>query len=68
MDNSLISNKSGQLDDTQMHVLGASISKGSLFTYVDLIHGENQPFIGGSMGENAGNANTRFNINFGFYF
>lgn len=68
LDNSLISNKSGQLDDTQMHVLGASISKGSLFTYVDLIHGENQPFIGGSMGENAGNANTRFNINFGFYF
>ena len=68
LDNSLISNKSGQLDDTQMHVLGASISKGSLFTYFDLIHGENQPFIGGSMGENAGNANTRFNINFGFYF
>lgn len=68
LDNSLVSGKSADLDDTRMHVLGASISKGSLFTYIDLIHGENQPFIGGSMGENAGNSNTRFNINFGFYF
>ncbi len=68
LDNSLVSGKSAGLDDTRMHVLGAAISKGSLFTYVDLIHAENQPFIGGSMGANAGNRNTRFNINLGFYF
>lgn len=68
LDNSVVSGKSADLDDTRMHVLGASVSKGSLFTYIDLIHGENQPFIGSSMAANAGNSNTRFNINVGFYF
>lgn len=66
-DNSVVSEKSGNLPDTRMHVLGVALSKGKLYTYFDFIVAKNQPFIGGSM---AGDSATtrRFNINFGFYF
>lgn len=66
-DYSLMSAKAGGLQDTFMNVLGVSIAAGGLFTYVDLITAENQPFIGGSLAGNGG-TQTRFNINIGYYF
>lgn len=67
-DYSLITNKSANLDDTWMNVTGVAVSAGGLYTYVDYVMAENQPFIGGSMGSNSGETNHRFNINFGYYF
>ncbi len=66
---SLITDKSAGLKDTWMNVTGVSVTSGGLFTYIDLITAENQPFIGGSMDSPTdGGTNTRFNINFGYYF
>ena len=68
-DFSLMTDKSGGLqDDTLMNVLGVAVSAGGLYTYIDFVTGENQPFIGGSMGQDGGDTNHRFNINFGYYF
>ncbi|MDY7091861.1 MAG: carbohydrate porin [Acidobacteriota bacterium] len=68
-DFSLMTDKSGGLqDDTLMNVLGVAVSAGGLYTYVDFVTGENQPFIGGSMGQDGGDRNHRLNINFGYYF
>ena len=67
-DNSLMTGKSGDLDDTQMNILGMALAAGGLYTYFDLVSAENQPFIGGSLGGGANERNTRFNINIGYYF
>ena len=67
-DYSLMTAKAGNLDDTFMNVLGMSIAAGGLFTYVDLVTAENQPFIGGTLGADGGGTSTRFNINVGYYF
>ena len=67
-DYSLITNKSANLDDTWMNVLGVAVSAGGLYTYIDFISAENQPFIGGSMGSDSGETEHRFNINLGYYF
>lgn len=66
-DYSLMTAKAGGLDDTFMNVLGVSIAAGGLFTYVDLVTAENQPFIGGSLGADGG-TQTRLNVNVGYYF
>ena len=66
---SLVTDKSGGLEDTWMNVTGVSVASGGLFTYIDLITAENQPFIGGTFDSATdGGTNTRFNINFGYYF
>ncbi|GGD69315.1 porin [Lacimicrobium alkaliphilum] len=65
---SLMSAKSGLSDDTFMNVLGMAVSAGGLYTYFDLVTAQNHPFVGGSMGVDGGDTNTRFNINFGYYF
>lgn len=68
-DYSLVTDKSGGLEDTWMNVTGVAISAGGLYTYIDLITAENQPFVGGSMDSPVdGGTNTRLNINFGYYF
>lgn len=65
---SLITNKRGFEDDTYMNVTGVAVSAGGLYTYIDFVTAKNQPFIGGSVGEDGGGTNHRFNINFGYYF
>ncbi|MEC4725736.1 carbohydrate porin [Shewanella sp. D64] len=66
-DYSLVTDKSADLEDTFMNVTGMAITAGGLYTYVDFVVAENQPFIGGSMVGN-GEVNKRVNINFGYYF
>ncbi len=66
-DFSYVTNKSANLAATWQNVLGAAISAGGLYTYVDLVRAKNQPFIGGTM-TGDGDEETRFNINFGYYF
>ncbi|WP_417349606.1 carbohydrate porin [Ferrimonas sp.] len=66
-DYSLMTDKPGELDDTFMNVTGMAISAGALYTYVDFVVAENQPFIGGTL-VGSGDTNKRVNINFGYYF
>lgn len=65
---SVMTNKRGFNDDTYMNVAGVAVSAGGVYTYVDLVTAQNQPFVGGSTGQDGGRTNTRFNINFGYYF
>lgn len=68
-DHSIITDKSANLADTWMNVTGVAVTAGGLYTYIDLILAENQPFIGGTMDSTTKpGTNTRFNINFGYYF
>ncbi|MFK8054511.1 MAG: hypothetical protein AB8F78_00205 [Saprospiraceae bacterium] len=61
-------------EDTQMNVLGALVTAGPIYTYIDAAMGRNQPWLGPgfgtALGEGDPNAkwSTRFNINFGYYF
>ncbi len=65
----LMTDKSGDFtNDTIMNVLGVAISAGALYTYVDLVSAKNQPFVGGTMAGDSDDWQTRFNINFGYYF
>ncbi|WOT07056.1 carbohydrate porin [Shewanella youngdeokensis] len=66
-DYSLITGKSAEQEDTFMNVTGMAITAGGLYTYVDFVVAENQPFVGGSMVGDSG-TNQRFNINVGYYF
>ena len=69
-DYSLIYDKNADYDDTWMNVTGMAVAAGGLYTYFDIINGENQPFVTGAMaGPNQSNEdNTIFNINVGYYF
>jgi len=64
----LLTNKRGYSDDTMMNVLGVAVTAGGVYTYVDLVTARNQPFAGGSIAQDGGRTNTRFNIHFGYYF
>ena len=66
-DYSLVTNKSADLEDTTMNVLGVAVSAGGMYTYIDYVTAKNQPFIGGTMVGNGG-TERRFNINVGYYF
>ena len=61
-------NKSDDTANTWMNITGMSISAGALFTYVDLVHAKNQPFVGGSIAGNSDDFERRLNINVGYYF
>ena len=65
---SLITNKRGFEEDTWMNVVGMSVTAGGVFTYIDLVSAKNQPFANGSVAGESDRWNTRFNINFGYYF
>jgi len=67
-DYSLLTNKSGDLKDTVMNAIGAMISSGKVYTYVDYLIAKNMPFIGANMVSNSDEYNRRFNINVGYYF
>ena len=61
-------------EDTQMNVFGMLISAAPLYVYVDYAMGKHQPWIGPqwtdalSTGEPNNSWESRFNINFGYYF
>lgn len=64
----LVYDKSDNSRDTMMNVTGFSVAAGGLFTYFDLVHARNQPFVGGSAAGDSGETERRFNINIGYYF
>lgn len=66
-DYSLIYDKNNDFEDTYMNVTGMAVAAGGLYTYFDIINGENQPFVANGMTSDGG-ANTIFNINVGYYF
>ena len=64
-----MTDKSGDLkEDTVMNVTGVMVTSGNLYTLIDFASGKNQPFLGGSLAGDSDKTNSRFNINFGFYF
>ena len=67
-DYSLIHGKSDRTANTMMNVTGFSMAAGGLFTYFDLVHARNQPFVGGSMAGDEDDTERRFNISIGYYF
>lgn len=68
LNSNLVTDKSDDSEDTQMYIAGAAVSTGHLYTMIDLIMAKNQPFIGDSMVSTGRDWNTRFNIDFGYYF
>lgn len=64
----LVYDKSDNSRDTMMNVTGFSVAAGGLFTYFDLVHARNQPFVGGSAAGDSSDTERRFNINIGYYF
>ncbi|MGI5307979.1 porin [Rheinheimera sp. WS51] len=64
----LVHDKSDNTRDTMMNVTGFSVAAGGLFTYFDLVHAKNQPFVGGSASGDSNETERRFNINIGYYF
>lgn len=64
----LVYDKSDNTRDTMMNVTGVSVAAGGLFTYFDLVHAKNQPFVGGSASGDSNETERRFNINIGYYF
>lgn len=64
----LVYDKSDASANTMMNVTGFSVAAGGLFTYFDLVHARNQPFVGGSAAGNSNETERRFNINIGYYF
>lgn len=64
----LVYDKSDNSRDTMMNVTGFSVAAGGLFTYFDLVHARNQPFVGGSAAGDSNDTERRFNINIGYYF
>ena len=65
---SVVTNKRAYQEDTIMNVLGMAVGAGGVYTYFDLVAAKNQPFLNGSMAGESDRWNTRFNINFGYYF
>jgi hypothetical protein len=64
----LVYDKSDNSRDTMMNVTGVSVAAGGFFTYFDLVHAKNQPFVGGSASGDSTETERRFNINIGYYF
>lgn len=60
--------------DSYMNVLGALITAGNIYTYVDFAAGKSQPWLGGDWNTSLANSESnaqwelRFNINIGYYF
>ena len=67
-DYSLITDKEGYQEDTWMNILGVAVAAGGMYTYVDFVSAQNQPFIGGTLVGESQETQHRLNINFGFYF
>ncbi|MFO7838262.1 MAG: hypothetical protein R6X08_02030 [Desulfosalsimonadaceae bacterium] len=73
-DNTAIEPDENDWDTVWQNVVGCLIAAGPVYTYVDVISGENMPFMGGSMVDDidgwmsSEDRNTRLNINIGYYF
>jgi len=67
-DNTLITPDENQFDDVWQNVVGMMVSSGPVYTYFDIISGENMTFSGGDMTAPDNERTTRFNVNFGYYF
>ncbi len=73
-DFSVLDKSDENFSNSYMNILGAAITAGNIFMYVDCAMGKNQPWLGGnwtnSLGIGDPNAKweTRFNINLGYYF
>ncbi len=61
-----------EFEDSYHNITGVLVTAGSVYTYVDVAQGKNQPWLGEFNGLGAGNPDAewkmRFNINFGYYF
>ncbi len=63
-----------EVSNSYMNILGAAITAGNIFMYVDCAMGKNQPWLGGNwttalaQGDPNAKWETRFNINLGYYF
>ncbi|MBD3225403.1 MAG: hypothetical protein GF313_11770 [Caldithrix sp.] len=74
VDYTLIDKTNEDFYDTHHLIPGFLITAGSIYTYVDLAMGKNQPWLTDSFGLGLGQGvedpdwNTRFNINIGYYF
>ena len=68
LNSNLVTDKSGDFEDTQMYIAGVAVTTGNLYTMVDIVRAQNQPFIGGTTASMEDDWNTRFNVNFGYYF
>lgn len=67
-DFSKVGDKSGGIGDSMINVTGMMITAGPLYTYVDYIVADDQPFIGGTYANGDGSTNHRLNVNVGYYF
>ncbi|MCF2859733.1 FlxA-like family protein [Pseudoalteromonas sp. SMS1] len=61
-------NKSDNSANTWMNVTGVALTAGPIFSYIDLVHAKNQPFVGGTIAGQSEDVERRFNINIGYYF
>lgn len=67
-DNTVIMPEESRFDNGWQNVIGTMITSGPVYTYIDLISGENMIFSGGDMTAPDNERTTRLNINFGYYF
>ncbi|MDD2558694.1 MAG: porin [Desulfuromonas sp.] len=67
-DNTVIVPNKSRFDDIWQNVVGTMISAGPVYTYIDVISGENMIFSGGDMSAPDNERTTRVNVNFGYYF
>lgn len=67
-DYSVMEKDAGAFDRSQLNTTGCLVETGPLYTYVDLIHGRNAAFLGGSLaGAGDDDWTTRLNLNVGYY-
>lgn len=67
-DNTLIDPKEKAFENAWQNVVGALIASGKVYTYVDVISGENMIFMGSNPTAPDDKRHTRVNVNFGYYF
>jgi hypothetical protein len=69
-DNTAIEPDDDALDTSWLNVLGCLVAAGPVYTYIDVISGEEMIFMGDSLvnPDDAVDRNTRVNINIGYYF
>jgi hypothetical protein len=57
-----------RFEDIWQNVVGTMVTAGPVYTYIDVISGENMIFSGGDMTAPDNERTTRINVNFGYYF
>ncbi|MEC4089950.1 carbohydrate porin [Pseudoalteromonas rubra] len=64
----LMHDKSDGSANTWMNITGVSVAAGPIFAYIDLVHAQNQPFVGGTLVGDSDDFERHFNVNLGYYF